>query len=147
LGAATRFYKKEEYMKYKYSIFLFTFGILFLTPPNIYPQPTIHRKDTPEADSTLKSGQELYLKNCSSCHGEKGQGFAGPNLTDNYWLHGGGIKNIIASINDGISSKGMIAWKIVFSPKEIQVIADYIHSLRGTNPPKAKRAEGILHNE
>ena len=134
-------------MKNNYFILLFTFGILFLTPLKLYLQPNIHRINTPEADSTLKSGKGLFLKNCSGCHGEKGQGFAGPNLTDNYWLHGGGIKNIIASIKDGIPSKGMIGWEIVFSSKEIQIIAAYVHSLQGTNPPKAKKPEGALYHE
>ena len=134
-------------MKKFYYIFLFAFGIFLLTPLKLYPQSNIHKINTSEADSTLKIGKEIYLKNCSGCHGEKGQGFAGPNLTDKYWLHGGTIKDIAASIHDGIPDKGMIAWKIVYSPSEIHTIADYIHSLHRTNPPKAKKPEGILYNE
>jgi|SRR5208283_4669249 len=134
-------------MKKFYYIFLFALGIFLLTPLTIYPQSSIHKIDTLETTSSLKVGKEIYLKNCSGCHGEWGQGFAGPNLTDKYWLHGGGKKDITTSISDGIPDKGMIGWKIVFSSSEIQAITDYVRSLRGTNPPKAKKPEGKLYNE
>jgi cytochrome c oxidase cbb3-type subunit 3 len=92
-------------------------------------------------------GKTLFQKDCSGCHGDKGQGFAGPNLTDKFWIHGGGTKNITASINEGVPGKGMITWKGVLSPAEIQALAKYMHTLQGTNPPKAKAAEGDLSKE
>ncbi len=98
---------------------------------------------TPE--SALKAGRERYMKNCSSCHGDKGQGFAGPNLTDKYWLHGYGLKSLCTIITDGVPSKGMIGWSVVYTPPEIRDLASYILSLQGTNPPKAKKPEGALH--
>ncbi|HUN65429.1 MAG TPA: c-type cytochrome [Bacteroidota bacterium] len=96
------------------------------------------------SDSTLLRGRILYEKNCSGCHGDKGQGFAGPNLTDKFWIHGGGPKNITASISEGVPGKGMITWKDILSPAEIQMVMKYVRSLQGTNPPKAKAAEGEL---
>ncbi len=99
----------------------------------------------PSPDSVLRAGRERYAKSCSSCHGEKGQGFAGPNLTDKYWLHGYGIKSLSAVITEGVPTKGMIGWTVVYTPSEIRDLASFILSLQGTNPPKAKKPEGALH--
>ena len=133
-------------MKKIYSTFLLAVGIVLLNPFRLPAQSNTSPKDSPEANGALKSGKAIYMKNCSGCHGDKGQGFAGPNLTDKYWLHGGATKDILKSIQEGIPDKGMIAWKIVFSPEEIQTMTDYVRSLQGTNPPKAKKPEGVLPN-
>lgn len=93
---------------------------------------------------SVKTGMEKFQKNCVSCHGAMGQGIVGPNLTDQYWINGGGIKNIFATIKNGVPAKGMISWKLVFTPKEIQQIASYVLTLQGTNPPGAKKSEGTL---
>jgi len=93
-------------------------------------------------EAALKAGKEKYDRNCVSCHGALGQGIIGPNLTDANWIHGGGVRNVYATIKNGVPAKGMIAWKLVFSPKEMQQIASYVLSLQGTNPPGGKAAEG-----
>lgn len=86
-----------------------------------------------------------YGKYCVSCHGSQGQGLVGPNLTDDYWIHGGGITNVYAVIKNGVPAKGMISWQLVFTPKQIQELASYVLSLHGTNPPNAKKPEGDLY--
>jgi cytochrome c oxidase cbb3-type subunit III len=92
----------------------------------------------------LQRAGDEFKKYCASCHGVNGQGIVGPNLTDDYWIHGGGITNVYATIKQGVPAKGMISWQLVFTPKQIQEIASYVLSLRGTNPPAAKKAEGDL---
>ncbi|MFN4123803.1 MAG: cbb3-type cytochrome c oxidase N-terminal domain-containing protein [Flavobacteriales bacterium] len=94
--------------------------------------------------SALANGKKIFMdNNCSSCHGEKGEGNSiGPNLTDDYWLHGGSVRDIFKSIKYGIPAKGMIAWQSVLKPNEIQDLASYIYSLRGSNPPNAKAPQG-----
>jgi cytochrome c oxidase cbb3-type subunit 3 len=92
--------------------------------------------------SALNEGMSLYQKNCVACHGNAGQGGVGPNLTDVFWIHGGGIKNIFKVIQDGVPAKGMISWKSQLSPKQIQAVSSYILTLEGTNPPDAKEAQG-----
>jgi len=82
------------------------------------------------------------MKNCAPCHGDKGQGIVGPNLTDEFWLHGGGIKNIFHTITEGVAGKGMISWKSQLAPKQIQQVASFILRLKGTNPPGAKDPQG-----
>lgn len=95
----------------------------------------------------ISSGSKLYLANCGACHGDKGQGGVGPNLTDAYWLHGGSISDVFKSIKYGWVDKGMKPWKDDFSPTQIAQLASYIESLKGTNPPGAKEKQGELFVE
>lgn len=91
----------------------------------------------------LTEGSEIYSTNCVACHGDKGQGGVGPNLTDKFWIHGGGIKDLFKTITHGIPEKGMIAWEKTLNPMQIQKVASYILSLQGTNPPGAKEPQGV----
>ena len=90
----------------------------------------------------VKEGGELFTKNCAACHGYKGEGTIGPNLTDKFWIHDGGLKGIFYSIKYGWVEKGMKSWKDDFSPIQIQNIASYIKSIEGSNPPNGKAPEG-----
>ena len=93
---------------------------------------------------SLSSGKEIFIKNCAACHGQEGQGLVGPNFTDDYWIHGGGIKNIFMTIKYGVPSKGMISWQTQLNPTEMQEVGSYIMTLRGTDPPNQKAPEGDL---
>ncbi len=90
----------------------------------------------------LFSGKQIFKTNCVPCHGPEGGGVVGPNLTDDYWIHGGGIKNIFTTIKNGVPSKGMISWESKLTPKEIQEVASYVMSLHGTKPANAKPPQG-----
>ena len=92
--------------------------------------------------AAIESGKEIYLKNCLACHGDHAQGNVGPNLTDEFWIHGGGIKNIFNTVTEGVPAKGMISWKSQLPPKAIQEVASYILTLQGTNPAGAKEPQG-----
>ncbi|MBU2492056.1 MAG: c-type cytochrome [Bacteroidetes bacterium] len=97
--------------------------------------------------ATLASGKEIYDKNCATCHGFKGEGLVGPNFTDEYWIHGGGIKNIFKTIKYGVPQKGMISWESQLDPTKMQEVSSYIISLEGTNPPNGKAPEGNVWEE
>lgn len=90
----------------------------------------------------LTAGKGIYDGNCASCHGTLGQGGVGPNLTDEFWLHGGGMQNIYNTIKNGVTEKGMIAWKSQLSPAAMQKVSSYILSLQNTNPAGAKPPQG-----
>lgn len=91
----------------------------------------------------LAKGKAIYETNCVACHRPDGGGQIGPNLTDDQWILGGGIKNIFHTIsNGGRDGKGMVAWNAMLKPTEIQHVASYIISLKGTNPKDAKAPEG-----
>lgn len=97
--------------------------------------------------ASLAEGKELYVKNCVTCHGQNGEGLVGPNLTDGYWIHGGGIKNIFKTVKYGVPQKGMISWQTQLDPKKMQTVSSYIISLHGTNPPNGKQPEGTKWEE
>lgn len=85
----------------------------------------------------LEEGKKLFTENCATCHGELGGGGAGPNLTDEFWIHGGGIKNVFKMVKYGFIQKGMPPWEDKLTPFQIQKVASYVMSLQGTNPPGA----------
>lgn len=91
---------------------------------------------------SLAAGKKIYTTNCAVCHLPEGQGLVGPNLTDEYWIHGGSYQDIVDLINEGVPSKGMISWKTQISQQQIQEVASYILTLQGTNPPNPKAPEG-----
>ena len=94
-------------------------------------------------EAALKDAEALYKKNCIACHGALGEGNAiGPNLTDEYWLHKGGINDVVKTIKYGVVEKGMKSWKSDFNNKQIYDIASYVLSLQGSNPPNAKEPQG-----
>ncbi|CAM1351345.1 MULTISPECIES: cbb3-type cytochrome c oxidase N-terminal domain-containing protein [Tenacibaculum] len=96
----------------------------------------------------LSRGKAVYNLNCAACHIADGGGGIGPNLTDEYWILGGGIKNIFNTIsNGGRDGKGMVAWNKTLKPKDIQKVASYILSLQGTTPAKPKEPQGELYKE
>lgn len=94
----------------------------------------------------LESGKALFVTNCVSCHRNDAGGIdgLGPNLTDEYWLHGGGIVNVFKTVKYGVPGKSMIAWQDQLNPREMQEVASYVLSLEGTNPPAPKEPEGEI---
>lgn len=95
--------------------------------------------------SALANGKQVYMNNCSQCHKENAEGGIGPNLTDDYWLHGGDIASVFGVIKNGVPEKGMISWEPLLSPTQMQNVSSYILSLRGTDPPNAKAPQGELY--
>lgn len=90
----------------------------------------------------LSNGKAIFEKNCATCHANDGGGLVGPNLTDEYWIHGGGIKNVFKTIKYGVPAKGMISWESQLSPTQMQEVASYILSLQGTTPANPKEPQG-----
>ncbi|MDI5895019.1 cbb3-type cytochrome c oxidase N-terminal domain-containing protein [Flavobacterium algoritolerans] len=110
------------------------------TAPDLMDEKTVTLLTDP---ADLAAGKEIFTANCAACHRVDGGGQIGPNLTDEKWILGGGIKNVFHTlVNGGRDGKGMISWKGTLKPKEMQKVASYILSLKGSNPPDAKAAEG-----
>jgi len=97
--------------------------------------------------SDIAAGKEVFMANCAACHGKLGEGTVGPNFADEYWIHGGSVKDIFKSIKYGWVEKGMKSWKEDLSPMQIAQVTSFIKSLKGTNPPNAKAAQGDLYSE
>ncbi|WP_420552670.1 cbb3-type cytochrome c oxidase N-terminal domain-containing protein [Tenacibaculum aiptasiae] len=100
------------------------------------------------SESDLNRGKAVYNLNCAACHIADGGGGIGPNLTDEYWILGGGIKNVFNTItNGGRDGKGMVAWGKTLKPKDIQKVASYILKFQGTTPAKPKAPQGEKYVE
>lgn len=99
--------------------------------------------------AVIEKGKSVYMNNnCGSCHRNDGGGNTiGPNLTDEYWLHGGNIKNIFSTIKNGVVEKGMPAWGKAMSPQDVRDVAFFILSLQGTKPPEAKSPQGEIFKQ
>jgi len=93
----------------------------------------------------IEEGKSIFTTNCAPCHGHLGEGVVGPNLTDDYWLHGGGLNDVYKTIKNGYPAKGMKSWSSDLSPVQIKNVASYIKTLHGTNPPNAKAPQGDLY--
>jgi cytochrome c oxidase cbb3-type subunit 3 len=89
-----------------------------------------------------KEGQAVFAARCVPCHGDHAQGGIGPNLTDDYWLHGGKLVEIAHTVSNGVADKGMPPWGPVLKDREIESVVAYIRSLRGSNPAGAKAPQG-----
>jgi len=97
--------------------------------------------------SALSAGKVIFEANCIACHASDGGGIVGPNLTDKYWIHGGGIKNVFKTIKYGVVEKGMISWQTQLNANQMQDVASYVLSLQGTTPAAPKPPEGQLWTE
>lgn len=98
-----------------------------------------------DAESIAK-GKELFTtKTCTACHLADLGGSIGPNLVDNKWILGGGVKNIFNTLtNGGRPGKGMIAWENTITREERIQLSSYIISMQGTTPAAPKAAEGDI---
>ncbi len=95
--------------------------------------------------AALANGKDIFIKSCAACHGMNGEGLVGPNFTDDYWVHGNKINDLFKIIKYGVPAKGMISWQTLLDPTQMQEVASYILTLRGTNPANQKAPEGILY--
>ena len=95
----------------------------------------------------IEAGKTLYIQACVACHGTKGEGGIGPNLTDEYWIHGGSMNNIYKTIKVGYPEKGMQSWQSMYSPVQIKNLSSFVKKLKGTNPPNGKSPQGIEYKE
>ena len=95
--------------------------------------------------SDLAAGEKIFTTNCVVCHMADGGGGIGPNLTDEYWILGGGIKNVFRTISEGgRDGKGMVAWKNSLKPVEMAQVASYLLQFQGTTPANPKAPEGEI---
>ena len=79
----------------------------------------------------LNQGHQIYAQLCAPCHRADGGGLVGPNLTDDYWIHGGKYSDTVTVIWNGVPAKGMITWKNSLKPDQIEAVASYLYTLRG----------------
>jgi cytochrome c oxidase cbb3-type subunit 3 len=91
--------------------------------------------------SLVAGGAQVFASTCAACHGDKGEGKIGPNLTDNFWMHGGDPRTIYKTVARGVVTKGMPAWEPMLGVEAVKQATAYVLSIRNTNLP-GKAAEG-----
>ena len=91
--------------------------------------------------AAVAAGAESFKANCIACHGTRGEGTIGPNLTDRFWIHGGGAGDIHRLITDGVAAKGMPSWGAILGPQKVKELTAFVLSLRNTQV-KGKEAQG-----
>jgi cytochrome c oxidase cbb3-type subunit 3 len=112
------------------------------TAPDLMDEKTVTLLTDP---ADLAAGKAIFTANCVACHRADAGGQIGPNLTDEKWILGGGIKNVFHTlVNGGRDGKGMISWKGTLKPKQMQEVASYVLSLKGSNPKDPKAPEGEI---
>ena len=94
----------------------------------------------------IATGKALFAANCVACHLADGSGLIGPNLTDDFWIHGGTPVEVRATINDGVLAKGMPPWGKVLKPDQVNALAAFVRSLHGTRPARPKASDGVRTN-
>lgn len=134
-----------------YLVLTFVFDNDKLEAEGSYPNEStpLYQQEEAEATGTnrsqteiLAAGEAIFGKICVVCHGKLGEGLVGPNMTDDYWIHGGSFNDLKKVVLDGVIEKGMISYKNQLSDRQIDDVLTYIQSLQGTTPPNAKQPEG-----
>lgn len=107
---------------------------------------TLFLNNAPEKNSShdIAKGKLVFTDNCTGCHGMNGEGSFGPNLTDNYFLHGHHLHNVIHIVKHG-NKKGMTAFHHHLTHKQIHDVANYVISIKGTNIIGGKAPQGKMH--
>jgi cytochrome c oxidase cbb3-type subunit 3 len=90
----------------------------------------------------VAAGKAVFATNCASCHRADGGGLIGPNLTDDAWIHGATLPEIHRTVSEGVLAKGMPNWGKLLRPDDVDAVVAYVASLRNTQVPGGKAAEG-----
>lgn len=97
-----------------------------------------------EMPAKMEEGRELWVKHCVACHLDDGRGLVGPNMTDNYWIHGCEPMDSLKIVQEGVAAKGMPAWLNQLGPSRVQTVVAFLETMKGTNVPNGKAPEGEL---
>jgi cytochrome c oxidase cbb3-type subunit 3 len=91
--------------------------------------------------ASLDEGQKLYLtKACDACHGITN---IGPDLTDEYWIHGNSPEEVFKVIKHGVAEKGMTPFKDQMTDLQMQQVTSYIlTSMKGAETTNTKGPQG-----
>lgn len=92
--------------------------------------------------SAVALGKQVFTSMCAACHRNDGGGTVGPNLTDDFWLHGGAPEKVFKTIASGVPDKGMPAWRPQLGELKTQAVTAYVLGLRGTNVADGKAPQG-----
>ncbi|MBX3157695.1 MAG: c-type cytochrome [Deltaproteobacteria bacterium] len=92
----------------------------------------------------VEHGHAVFRTRCVACHKEDGSGHIGPNLTDNFQIHGSTRLDIFKTVRGGAPGTSMIAWSEQLPASDVFAVAIYASTLRGKNlPGKAREGQPV----
>jgi cytochrome c oxidase cbb3-type subunit 3 len=103
------------------------------------PEALIALSKTP---ATVEDGRQVFVSTCAACHRADAGGNIGPNLTDEYWIHGGKPQDIWGCVHNGVPAKGMPTWGPQIGEAKVASVVAYVLSIRNTNVPNGKAPQG-----
>jgi cytochrome c oxidase cbb3-type subunit III len=98
-----------------------------------------------EDETAVENGSQRYMMYCAACHGERGEGLIGPNLVDDYWVHGGSLDDIFRIVAEGVPAQGMPGWNNAMTSVQIAEVVAFVRTIHGTDPPGARHPEGEVY--
>jgi len=107
--------------------------------PPVTPEALVALSRDP---AIVAQGKAIFASTCAQCHRADGGGNVGPNLTDEFWLHGGAPEKIMKTVSDGVAEKGMPAWRPQLGTRRVQAVTAFVITLRNTNVPQGKPPQG-----
>lgn len=85
--------------------------------------------------AVIEHGAQIFASRCVSCHTADGHGLIGPNLTDNYQIHGSTRMDIFNTVKNGAPGTAMLAWGEQMAATDVVSVASFVITLRGKNVP------------
>ncbi len=76
----------------------------------------------------VEAGRATFQSTCASCHNAALTGGIGPNLVDDGWIHGGRPIDVLKTVTEGVSVKGMPAWGPVLGGKKVSEVVAFVLS-------------------
>jgi cytochrome c oxidase cbb3-type subunit 3 len=95
-----------------------------------------------KSPATVEEGKGVFTSTCAPCHRADGGGNIGPNLTDDFWLHGSKPQNIWGCVHDGVPAKGMPTWGPMLGDEKVAAVVAYVLTIKGTNVANGKPPQG-----
>lgn len=93
---------------------------------------------------TVDQGKTAFVATCGACHRADGGGNIGPNLTDAAWIHGPKPTDILKTIRDGVTAKGMPAWGPQLGEERVAAVTAFVLTLRDTHVAGGKAPQGDI---
>lgn len=92
---------------------------------------------------SLAAGEAIFMGDrnlCHTCHRKDLGGLVGPNLTDNYWMHGCSVDQMITNVTTGFPDKGMLPFGSTqrLNDTELLQVVSFVLSKSGSNPANPK---------
>lgn len=85
----------------------------------------------------LAKGRALFIANCAFCHGAKGEGGRGPNLTTAESTHGRALADLAKVISEGVPGSQMPAFPNMEAAERTDLVA-FVASLSSKTSPVEK---------